>query len=76
MPTIQIKGVPEHTHAIFRERAARARQSLQEYLLSHLIDEAAQPTLDDVLDRAGARSGGSLSLTDAVDAIHADRAGR
>jgi plasmid stability protein len=40
MPSIQIKGVPERTHAVLRMRAAAAHQSLQEYLLQHLIEEA------------------------------------
>lgn len=73
MPSIQIKDVPEETHAVLRRRAAAAHQSLQEYLRSRLIAEAASPTLEDVLDRAGDRSGGSLSFGDAVQALRADR---
>jgi plasmid stability protein len=37
MVSIQIKGVPEETHAVLRRRAAMAHQSLQEYLRSRLI---------------------------------------
>ena len=73
MTSVQIKGVPEETHAVLRQRAARAHQSLQEYLLSRLIEEAATPTLDEVLDRAGHRSGGSVSLAVAVKAVRGDR---
>ena len=62
MPSIQIKDVPEDTHAILRQRAAAARQSLQEYLRARLIDEASHPTVDEVMDRAGGRAGGSLSF--------------
>jgi antitoxin FitA len=76
MPSIQIKDVPEETHAVLRRRAAAAHQSLQEYLRSRLIDEASRPTLDEVLDRAGGRAGGSVSLTAAVKALREDRAGR
>lgn len=75
MPNIQIKDVPEITHAVLRRRAAAAHQSLQEYLRSRLIQEAAQPTLEEVLDRAGGRAGGSLSLEEAVTALRSDRAG-
>lgn len=75
MPNIQIKDVPESTHSILRSRAAAAHQSLQEYLRSRLIEEAAQPTLEEVLDRAGGRAGGSLALDEAVAAVRADRAG-
>jgi hypothetical protein len=70
---VQIKDVPERTHAILRQRAAAAHQSLQEYLRTRLIEEASEPTLDEVLDRAGGRSGGSVPLKSAVAALRADR---
>lgn len=73
MTNVQIKNVPEATHAVLRKRAAAAGQSLQEYLRSRLIAEAAQPTLDEVLERAGTRSGGTLSLDDAADRVRVDR---
>ena len=73
MPSIQIKDVPERTHAILRQRAAAAHQSLQEYLRSRLIQDADEPTLEEILDRAGGRSGGSVPLEDAVAAIRDDR---
>jgi hypothetical protein len=76
MPSVQIKDVPERTHAVLRQRAAAAHQSLQEYLRARLIEEADQPTLDEVLDRAGGRSGGSVPLADAVAAVRDDRADR
>jgi hypothetical protein len=76
MPSVQIKDVPERTHAVLRQRAAAAHQSLQEYLRARLIEEAEQPTLEEVLDRAGGRSGGSVPLADAVVALRDDRAGR
>lgn len=76
MTSIQIKDVPERTHAILRQRAAAAHQSLQEYLRARLIEEADQPTLEEILDRAGGRSGGSVSFHDAVAAISDDRARR
>ena len=76
MPSVQIKDVPEQTHAVLRQRAAAAHQSLQEYLRARLIAEASQPTLEEVLDRAGGRSGGSLPLKTAVSTLRADRARR
>jgi len=66
--------VPEETHRILKQRAAAAHQSLQEYLRARLIDEASRPTLDEVLDRAGGRAGGSLRLEAAVTAVRDDRA--
>lgn len=76
MPSVQIKDVPESTHAVLRRRAAAAGQSLQEYLRMRLIDEAAAPTLDEVLERAGGRAGGRVPFSVAVELIRADRAGR
>ena len=75
-PSVQIKDVPDEVHSVLRRRAAAAHQSLQEYLRSHLIDEASRPTLEEVLDRAGGRSGGSVAFTAAVTAAREDRARR
>ncbi|OBI77611.1 hypothetical protein [Mycobacterium sp. E740] len=73
MPSVQIKDVPEGTHRVLRERAARAHQSLQEYLLSRLIADASQPTIDEVLERADGRRGGKVSFTTAVTGLRAER---
>jgi hypothetical protein len=73
MPSVQIKDVPERTHAVLRRRAADANQSLQEYLRAKLIAEASRPTVDEVLARAGGRAGGSLTLKEAAKAIRSDR---
>ena len=76
MPSIQVKDVPDEVHATLRRRAASAGQSLQEYLLGHLVAEAAAPTLDEVLERAGQRGGGRVTARDAVKAVRADRDAR
>jgi plasmid stability protein len=76
MPSVQIKDVPDEVHAVLRRRAAAANQSLQEYLRAHLIAEAARPTLEEVLDRAGGRAGGSLPLKTSAQIVRRDRAGR
>lgn len=73
MPSVQVKDVPADVHATLRRRAAAAGQSLQEYLLERLTEEARTPTLDEVLDRAGGRAGGSVSFKAAVAALRADR---
>jgi antitoxin FitA len=76
MPSVQIKDVPDETHAVLRQRAAAAHQSLQEYLRTRLIAEAGQPTLEEVLDRASGRSGGSVSLKASVSTLRSERARR
>ena len=73
MPSVQIKDVPEDTHRVLRERAARAHQSLQEYLRSRLIADASQPTLEEVFDRAAGRDGGRVSFGAAVKHVRAER---
>ena len=73
MPSVQIKDVPEDTHRVLRERAARAHQSLQEYLRSRLIAEADQPTLDEVFDRVAARRGGRVSFKAAAEHVRVER---
>ena len=56
-----------------RERAARARLFLQEYLRSRLIADASQPTVEEVLERAGTREGGKVAFSSAVSHIRAER---
>jgi plasmid stability protein len=73
MPSVQIKDVPEHTHAVLRQRAAAAHQSLQEYLRTKLIQEASAPTVDEVLDRAGGRAGGRVPIKTATEILREDR---
>jgi antitoxin FitA len=74
MPSVQIKDVPDDAHAVLRQRAAAAHQSLQEYLRAKLIEEAGRPTLDEVLERAGGRAGGSVPLKSAASTLRTERA--
>ncbi|MDQ3973670.1 MAG: hypothetical protein M3276_04955 [Actinomycetota bacterium] len=76
MPSVQIKGVPSDVHAELRRRAAAAGESLQEYLLALLVEETRQPSLEELLDRAGGRSGGRLPFAAAAGSIRDDRDAR
>lgn len=76
MATVQIKNVPDDVHRVLRQRAAKAGQSQQEYLLGLLVGHARTPTVTEVLERVGQRSGGRLSLAFAVEAQRADRDSR
>jgi plasmid stability protein len=73
MPSIQIKDVPDETHAVLRRRAAESHQSLQEYLRSRLIEEASRPTLREVLARVDQRRGGRLTFKEAQRVVRSDR---
>jgi antitoxin FitA len=76
MRSVQIKNVPDDVHHVLRQRAAKAGQSQQEYLLALLVDAARTPTLDEILERVELRSGGDISLAFAVEAKRADRDSR
>jgi len=74
---IQVRDVPAGVHAVLAERAARAGQSLQQYLVRELTVLAGRPTLDEVIERLERRQRAStLTTRDAVDALEAERAGR
>lgn len=76
MPSVQIKNVPDDVHRELRRRAAANSQSLQEYLLTVLVEQARQADLDEILDRIDTLSGGSVPLSFAVEAVRADRDSR
>ena len=73
MPSVQIKNVPTDVHAVLRRRAAAAGQSLQEYLLDRLTDDARQESLEEVLERASGRAGGSVPLSFAARVLCGER---
>ena len=73
MKTLQVRNLPDETHAVLRRRAAEAGMSLQEYLLATLNELAARPTVGEVLARAGGRSGGRASFDAAASHLRAER---
>lgn len=73
MPSVQIKDVPADTHAVLVMRAAAAHQSLQEYLRSKLIEDAATPTMAEALAEIGTRVRGKFTFEEIVEAVHSDR---
>jgi plasmid stability protein len=55
MVAITVRDIPDAVRDELAARAARAGQSLQEYLRGLLIATADKPTVDEVLARARAR---------------------
>ena len=53
--SITIRNVPDETHAELTARAARAGQSLQEYLRGELVRLSQKPDIDVLLDRVRER---------------------
>jgi len=51
---IQIRNVPDALHRELKVRAARAGQSLSEFLLGELRRVAGKPTLDELWERVQA----------------------
>jgi plasmid stability protein len=73
---ITVRDVPDNVRDELAARAARAHQSLQEYLRSMLIDFAARPPVGDVIARARARvevTGSTVSAASILAARDADR---
>jgi plasmid stability protein len=75
MATVQIKNVPPDVHQILRDRASKAGQSLQAYLLAQLEEQASKPTIKELFERIE-HSGGSLSPARAAKLVREDRDAR
>jgi len=76
MVAVTIRDVPDGVRSELAARAARAGQSLQEYLRGVLVNVAAKPTVEEVVDRARARvavTGLRLDPTATLQARDADR---
>ncbi|MFC6576635.1 FitA-like ribbon-helix-helix domain-containing protein [Planomonospora parontospora] len=54
MGTVQIRDVPNETERTLKARAEREGKSLTAYLRDLLTEEAATPTLDEVMARIAA----------------------
>jgi plasmid stability protein len=72
MVAITVRDVPAKARDELAARAARAGQSLQEYLRVLLVSAAAKPAVEDVIARARSRVATTGSRVDA-EAILAAR---
>jgi antitoxin FitA len=73
---ITIRGVPDDVRDELAARAARAGQSLQEYLRAMLLDATARPAMADVIARARARVEATEVAVDAAAILAARDADR
>ena len=73
---ITIRDVPDDVRDEHAARAARAGQSLQEYLRGMLVESAARPPVGDVIARARARVATTGSTVDAATILAAREAER
>jgi plasmid stability protein len=73
---ITVREVPDDVRDELAARAARANQSLQEYLRGMLIESASRPPVADVLARARSRvelTGSRVAAASILAARDADR---
>jgi plasmid stability protein len=75
--SITIGDLPRETYDALTARAALHGRSLHDYLRSFLIDLAAKPSIDELMDRIAARkrvAGIELSAETILEHLRADRA--
>lgn len=77
MATIQIRDVPDDVHRVHRRRAAELGMSLQEFLLSELIESARARTpaevVAEVQQHLRVTGDEGFSATSSADLVRADR---
>lgn len=73
---VTIRDVPDEVRDELAARAARAGQSLQEYLRAVLVQSVARPPVADVIARARARVAATGSRVDAAVILQARDADR
>ncbi|MFE9133933.1 antitoxin [Streptomyces sp. NPDC007355] len=73
MATLYVRDLSEEALTELKIRAARNRQSLQAYARTLLEQEAATPSLDDVLARIQDRVTARLSTEEVLDEIDRGR---
>ncbi|TQN42179.1 hypothetical protein FHU33_1573 [Blastococcus colisei] len=74
--SMTIRDVPDETRDELAARAARAGQSLQEYVRTQLVELAAKPSADELWSRVQARvrtTGTRLSAAQILEARDHDR---
>jgi len=72
MSMLQVRNLPEQTHQILRVRAAKAGQSLSDYVAAALERLVAVPTMDELLERVHLRSDVEPAVS-AADMLLAER---
>ncbi|WP_282695837.1 antitoxin [Streptomyces sp. CC208A] len=73
MATLYVRDLSEEALAELKIRAARNRQSLQAYARTLLEQEAATPSLDDVIARIRTQVTARLTTDEVLDEIERGR---
>ena len=70
MPAVTIRNVPDETRNVLAARAARNGQSLQEFLHKTLVEIAAKPDLNELLDEVAAHKRAANTRVESKDIVH------
>lgn len=76
MPAITIRNVPDEVRDELAARAARAGQSLQEYMRAQLIEISTKPSMHEIMERARTRvraTGSRYPIEEILEDRDADR---
>lgn len=73
MATLYVRDLSDEALAELKIRAARSRQSLQAYARTLLEEEAATPSVEDVVERIRLRVSAELSVDDVLGDLDAGR---
>ena len=72
---VQIRNMPDDVHRTLKARAAREGKSLSDYLLQHLTELAARPSMEEWRARLAAREPMNLR-EETVKSLREDRDAR
>lgn len=73
MANLLVRDLPEDVHLKLQQRARHNGQSLQQYLAAELGRLAQRSTVEEVLERLAAQSGGRVGFHEGVAAIDDSR---
>lgn len=73
MATLYVRDLSEEALAELKIRAARNRQSLQQYARTLLEEEAASPSLDDLIERIESQVTAEFTTDEVLADIDAGR---
>ncbi|AWZ04850.1 MULTISPECIES: antitoxin [unclassified Streptomyces] len=73
MATLYVRDLSDEALAELKIRAARSRQSLQAYARTLLEEEAATPSVEDVVERIRSRVSAELSVDEVLGDLDAGR---
>ena len=73
MANVLVRNLPDETHTLLQQRAAREGKSLQQFLVAELQRLAERPSIQEVLERARKQSGGQIGLAEAAEYLTEER---